>query len=100
MMRRETDDMDSLRIPRWLLPVLAMTFLGLCGTGITTWAKANANDQRLENHDRRIEQLEKEFQALNQKMAEVGQNVKDMKETQDSNSGKLDRVLELEMSHK
>ncbi len=97
---------DVVRLPRWTTAVVVGAILAAGGSAIKTWADTTTNSTdisrqeiHLNHSDERITKLEEKLADLTSKMAAVNQNVKDMKEVQDTNSGKLDRILELEMSH-
>lgn len=80
--------------------VFATGLLAVGTTGITTWATANDNNKSLIDQKIRTDSLEKSVEKLKEMQAVTSQQVLDMKSTQDANSGKLDRILELEMRRK
>ncbi len=91
-------DEEGLHVPKWLMSVFAALLVAVITNGITTWAKANYNSETVTRHEHRIENIEKKYAEIANQLATLQQNVADMKETQNANTGKVDRILELEMS--
>lgn len=105
-MNRVAED-DAVRIPIWIRNTLVGGMIALAASGVTAWARVNANTESNARQDAQIIALQTavvdiktSVAAIHQEVKDTHSEVKDIRETQGQSGGKLDRILELEMAHK
>lgn len=98
-MNKSAEDDAVVRVPIWMRNTLLGAVLALGVSAAQTWAKSN--DAAADNirQDKEITEIKASLQTLITTSAATHQEVRDMRDAQTQNGGKLDRILELQMAN-
>ena len=91
---------DKLVLPAWCKVVIAGVMITVAGAALSTRETANAAAEKNITQDRQIKALTDSVAPLVTGQAVIQQEVKDIRRTQDNNTGKLDRILQILMAKK